>query len=55
VSEYCNANVWVIPDPAFGVAESAVTVTGAKVVLGTVQSPRSLQPLFALPVFVAYM
>ena len=25
VSEYCNANIWLVPDPEFGVTESAVT------------------------------
>jgi hypothetical protein len=24
VSEYCNANVWLIPDPEFGVTETTL-------------------------------
>src|ERR1700693_3105950 len=51
VSEYCNANVWLSPEPELGVAESAVTATA---VLSTVQVPRVCQPLFTPPVSPAH-
>ena len=44
VSEYCNAKVWLAPDPEFGVTETVEAVPAADV---TVQEPSCCQPLLA--------
>ena len=51
-SEYCNAKVCDAPLPELGVTLSAVMTATTD---GTVQSPRSCQPLFLPDALSAYM